>query len=86
MYINEGGDGSEKGGTRRDAFWGFGFVQCIRFSLECIIAQTAAATAVAAAASLPFPPPPLPPERIGRRRRRRVDKKRPRTRVCEISF
>jgi len=51
MYINEGGDGSEKGGTRRDAFWGFGFVQCIRFSLECIIAQTAAATAVAAADS-----------------------------------
>lgn len=82
-YINEGGDGSEKEGTRRDAFWGFGFVQCIRFSLECIIAQTAAA---AAPLSLPFPPPPPLPKRIGRRRRRRVDKKRPRTRVCEISF
>jgi len=56
-----------------------------RFSLECIIAQTAAAAA--AAAALPTIPattttaasyrPPPEVESI---------KKRPRTRVCEISF
>lgn len=65
MYINGGGDGSEKEGTRRDAFWGFGFVQCIRFSLECIIAQTAAAlpTVPAATAAEAYRPPPPPPSR-----------------------
>jgi len=73
MYINEGGDGSEKERARRDAFWGFGFVQCIRFSLECIIAQTADAAALptipaSAAATTTAeayrpPPPPPPPSR-----------------------
>lgn len=87
MNINECGDGSEKKERKTRRVLGIRFCAMYRFSLECIIAQTAAAALPTIPTALPTIPattttaasyrPPPEVESI---------KKRPRTRVCEISF